>query len=141
MEVKFRLFSVYLDFFSRSFRFCVRSKWQVWNLNTGPLTCPSYAQPSGLSGASVNRRENPLRDGGSALTAIPALVVESFFDFVFVNIRFISVFSWCCYCVSSQEFAPSDDELLAYRRGEEWDPEKAKELAKQRVCPPQNLVL
>ncbi|RUS73944.1 hypothetical protein EGW08_018282 [Elysia chlorotica] len=33
-----------------------------------------------------------------------------------------------------KEFAPSDDELLAYRRGEEWDPEKAKELAKQRVC-------
>ena len=32
-----------------------------------------------------------------------------------------------------QEFAPSDDELAAYRKGEEWDPEKAKELAKQKV--------
>ncbi|KAK3733372.1 hypothetical protein RRG08_004799 [Elysia crispata] len=31
-----------------------------------------------------------------------------------------------------KEFAPSDEELLAYRRGEEWDPEKAKELAKQK---------
>lgn len=31
-----------------------------------------------------------------------------------------------------KEFAPSDDELLAYRRGEEWNPEKAKELAKQK---------
>ncbi|KAK7093708.1 sperm-associated antigen 7 homolog [Littorina saxatilis] len=29
-----------------------------------------------------------------------------------------------------KEFAPSDDELLAYRRGEAWDPEKAKEMAK-----------
>lgn len=28
-----------------------------------------------------------------------------------------------------KEFAPSDEELLAYRRGEVWDPEKAKELA------------
>ena len=36
--------------------------------------------------------------------------------------------------LSLQEFAPSDEELLAYRRGEEWDPEKAKELAKQKVC-------
>ncbi|XP_046340077.1 sperm-associated antigen 7-like [Haliotis rufescens] len=31
-----------------------------------------------------------------------------------------------------KEFAPTDDELLAYRRGEVWDPEKAKELAKQK---------
>ncbi|XP_005110156.1 sperm-associated antigen 7 homolog [Aplysia californica] len=29
-----------------------------------------------------------------------------------------------------KEFAPSDEELLAYRRGEEWDPEKAKEMEK-----------
>ncbi|GAB1601051.1 sperm-associated antigen 7 homolog [Argonauta hians] len=31
-----------------------------------------------------------------------------------------------------KEFTPSDEEVLAYRRGEEWDPEKAKELAKQK---------
>ena len=31
-----------------------------------------------------------------------------------------------------QEFAPSDDELLAYRRGEEWNSEKAAEMAKQK---------
>lgn len=29
------------------------------------------------------------------------------------------------------EFAPSDDELTALRRGEEWDPEKAKLLAQK----------
>ncbi|KAL8597672.1 hypothetical protein ACOMHN_012639 [Nucella lapillus] len=29
-----------------------------------------------------------------------------------------------------KEFAPSDEELLAYRRGEDWDPEKAKEMAR-----------
>uniref|UniRef100_T1J0U9 R3H domain-containing protein n=1 Tax=Strigamia maritima TaxID=126957 RepID=T1J0U9_STRMM len=28
--------------------------------------------------------------------------------------------------VFKKEFAPSDDELAAYRKGEEWDPEKAK---------------
>ncbi|GFO00790.1 sperm-associated antigen 7-like protein [Plakobranchus ocellatus] len=33
-----------------------------------------------------------------------------------------------------KEFAPSDDELLAYRKGEEWNPEKAKELAMHKVC-------
>ncbi|CAL1532612.1 unnamed protein product [Lymnaea stagnalis] len=32
-----------------------------------------------------------------------------------------------------KEFAPTDEELQAYRRGEEWDPEKAKELLKQKV--------
>ncbi|KAH9510258.1 Sperm-associated antigen 7 [Bulinus truncatus] len=31
-----------------------------------------------------------------------------------------------------KEFAPSDEELLAYRKGEQWDPEKNKELQKQR---------
>lgn len=31
-----------------------------------------------------------------------------------------------------QEFAPSDEELAAYRKGEVWDPDKAKELAKQK---------
>ncbi|XP_025081108.1 sperm-associated antigen 7 homolog isoform X2 [Pomacea canaliculata] len=31
-----------------------------------------------------------------------------------------------------KEFAPTDEELLAYRRGEDWDPEKAKEIAKQK---------
>ena len=28
-----------------------------------------------------------------------------------------------------REFAPCDDELAALRRGEEWDPQKAKEIA------------
>ncbi len=32
-----------------------------------------------------------------------------------------------------QEFAPSDEELAAYKKGEEWDPEKAKHEAKLRV--------
>lgn len=32
-----------------------------------------------------------------------------------------------------KEFAPSDDELLAYRKDEEWDPEKAKEIARKRA--------
>ncbi|XP_071145665.1 sperm-associated antigen 7 homolog [Mytilus edulis] len=31
-----------------------------------------------------------------------------------------------------KEFAPTDDELQAYRKGEEWDPEKAKLAAKQK---------
>ncbi|XP_014672576.1 PREDICTED: sperm-associated antigen 7 homolog [Priapulus caudatus] len=31
-----------------------------------------------------------------------------------------------------KEYAPSDDELLAYRRGEEWNEEKAKQLQEQR---------
>jgi hypothetical protein len=34
--------------------------------------------------------------------------------------------------VWKKEFAPSDEELAAYRRGDEWDPEKAKQLAKQK---------
>ncbi|KAL3861023.1 hypothetical protein ACJMK2_007116 [Sinanodonta woodiana] len=34
--------------------------------------------------------------------------------------------------VWKKEFAPTDDELLAYRKGEDWDPEKAKEMAKQK---------
>jgi hypothetical protein len=33
--------------------------------------------------------------------------------------------------IFKREFAPSDDELAALRRGEEWDPEKAKQLAQQ----------
>ena len=43
---------------------------------------------------------------------------------------------YCCYLlagVTVQEFAPSDEELLAYRRGEEWDPEKAKAMARLKV--------
>lgn len=32
-----------------------------------------------------------------------------------------------------KEFAPSDEELDAYRRGEEYDPVKAKELSKQKA--------
>ncbi|XP_064642753.1 sperm-associated antigen 7-like [Lineus longissimus] len=31
-----------------------------------------------------------------------------------------------------KEYAPTDDELLSYRRGEEWTPEKAKEIAEER---------
>ena len=34
LVIKFRFLSVYSDFFSHSFRFCVRSKWQVW-ISTG----------------------------------------------------------------------------------------------------------
>ena len=33
----------------------------------------------------------------------------------------------------SQEFAPIDDELAAYRRGEEWDANRAKEEARLKV--------
>ena len=36
-------------------------------------------------------------------------------------------------CKMSQEFAPTDDELSAYRRGEEWDAERAKQEAKMKV--------
>ena len=36
-------------------------------------------------------------------------------------------------CFPVQEFAPSDEELAAYRKGEEWDPEKAKELLRMKV--------
>ncbi|XP_060577223.1 sperm-associated antigen 7 homolog [Ruditapes philippinarum] len=32
-----------------------------------------------------------------------------------------------------KEFAPSDEELLAYRREEEWDPEKAKQIAQLKA--------
>ena len=31
-----------------------------------------------------------------------------------------------------QEFAPSDDELAVLRKGEEWTPEKARELEQER---------
>ncbi|CAL1266986.1 unnamed protein product [Larinioides sclopetarius] len=34
--------------------------------------------------------------------------------------------------VFKKEYAPSEDELKAYRNGEEWDPVKAKELALQK---------
>ncbi|KAM7298019.1 sperm-associated antigen 7 homolog [Ixodes scapularis] len=34
--------------------------------------------------------------------------------------------------VFKKEFAPLDDELAAYRKGEEWDPEKAKAVARQK---------
>uniref|UniRef100_A0A023G613 Putative actin-binding protein n=1 Tax=Amblyomma triste TaxID=251400 RepID=A0A023G613_AMBTT len=34
--------------------------------------------------------------------------------------------------IFKKEFAPSDEELAAYRRGEEWDPEKAKAAARER---------
>lgn len=33
--------------------------------------------------------------------------------------------------VYKKEFSPSEEELAALRRGEEWDPEKAKLLADQ----------
>lgn len=45
----------------------------------------------------------------------------------------------CCKDVQNsftlciQEFAPSDEELLAYRKDEAWDPEKAKQIAQLRV--------
>ncbi|XP_077509542.1 sperm-associated antigen 7 homolog [Amblyomma americanum] len=34
--------------------------------------------------------------------------------------------------IFKKEFAPSDDELAAYRKGEEWNPEKAKVAARER---------
>lgn len=34
--------------------------------------------------------------------------------------------------IFKKEFAPLDEELAAYRRGEEWDPEKARAAAKQK---------
>ena len=37
------------------------------------------------------------------------------------------------FFIIRQEFAPSDEEIQAYRKGEEWDPEKAKLAAKQKV--------
>ena len=37
-----------------------------------------------------------------------------------------------CFCVF-KEFAPCDEELAAYRRGEEWDPVKAEEEARLKV--------
>ncbi|XP_071805672.1 sperm-associated antigen 7 homolog [Asterias amurensis] len=37
-----------------------------------------------------------------------------------------------------KEYAPTDDELDAYRRGETWDAEKAKELAKQKALDEEN---
>ena len=42
-----------------------------------------------------------------------------------------------CYCIGLlliQEFAPQDEELLAYRKGEVYDPEKTKQQSKQKVC-------
>lgn len=36
-------------------------------------------------------------------------------------------------CLLAQEFAPSDEELDSYRRGEEWDPQKAEEKRKLKV--------
>lgn len=35
--------------------------------------------------------------------------------------------------VLCQEFAPSDEELEAYRRGEEWDPKLAEQRRKVKV--------
>ncbi|GFY49708.1 sperm-associated antigen 7 homolog, partial [Trichonephila inaurata madagascariensis] len=34
--------------------------------------------------------------------------------------------------VFKKEYSPSEEELNAYRNGEEWDPVKAKELALQK---------
>lgn len=41
-----------------------------------------------------------------------------------------SLTPWFLY---PQEFAPSDEELDSYRRGEEWDPQKAEEKRKLKV--------
>lgn len=35
--------------------------------------------------------------------------------------------------VLSQEFAPSDEELEAYRKGEEWDPKLAEQRRRLKV--------
>lgn len=36
-------------------------------------------------------------------------------------------------CLVIKEFAPSDEELEAYRKGEEWDPQKAEERRRLKV--------
>lgn len=36
-------------------------------------------------------------------------------------------------CLVMKEFAPSDEELEAYRKGEEWDPQKAEERRRLKV--------
>lgn len=38
-----------------------------------------------------------------------------------------------CPLVSCQEFAPSDEELEAYRKGEEWDPKLAEQRRRVKV--------
>lgn len=40
--------------------------------------------------------------------------------------------------IFKKEFAPSDEELLAYRKGEEWNPEKVKEEAQQKLLAKEN---
>lgn len=35
--------------------------------------------------------------------------------------------------MSRQEFAPSDEELEAYRKGEQWDPKVAEQRRRQKV--------
>lgn len=38
-----------------------------------------------------------------------------------------------CPLVLCQEFAPSDEELEAYRKGEEWDPKLAEQRRRLKV--------
>lgn len=38
-----------------------------------------------------------------------------------------------CLTVLCQEFAPSDEELEAYRKGEEWDPKLAEQRRRVKV--------
>lgn len=51
---------------------------------------------------------------------------------VFLTIFFLNfcVFS---HLVLWQEFAPSDEELEAYRKGEEWDPKLAEQRRRLKV--------
>ncbi len=43
-------------------------------------------------------------------------------------------YDFCTICIFVfQEFAPCDDELLAYRKGEEWDPLQGKAQAQISV--------
>lgn len=50
---------------------------------------------------------------------------------VFFVLIFFSVFFFL-FC-GGQEFAPSDEELEAYRKGMEWDPLKAEEKRRLKV--------
>lgn len=54
--------------------------------------------------------------------------------------KYVNCFSSCCIvvycsfdCLVMKEFAPSDEELEAYRKGEEWDPKKAEERRRLKV--------
>lgn len=65
-----------------------------------------------------------------------ALSVRWIFITVFAALA-CCIFPLCCLlffeCLVMKEFAPSDEELEAYRKGEEWNPQKAEEKRKLKV--------